>query len=290
MGHVNQWLVYHSYVGQAMRTFEDPAPRYGQDPFLIIIPSGARLLIQSEDESRITLQDWDRPGADKKVVYSPKNEFQIWSPELHFINEDWYILYSSSDGHNACHRSQILKSLCPQKTPLGPYINLGPLSPIWSIDMTYCKIDGLQYVVWSGWENNGDEFPQNLYIASMYSPTNLGPRHLLAKPEFPHEGQILEGPQFCAETQRLYYSANSSWTLDYCTSYLQLIGPDPLQYSHWEKHNLPVAVNTGHAQPLGNNQFICHTKLSAMPGWADRTIEIGAFPDAKHLPETRDLL
>lgn len=251
-----------------MRTFEDEPPLYGQDPHLTILDTGARLLIQSEDESRIIISDYDRPGT-RKVVWDPKgDEHQIWAPELHLVNGIWIILYSSSDGNNATHRNKALHSILP----LGPYFPTQTTGPdIWAIDSTVFMHNWRYYVAWSGWRNNGDEFPQHLYIAEWGSRD----RQILASPRLDWEGQLLEGPQWCPETQRLYYSANASWSQDYATGFLQLKSPehDPLNPGAWKKHPDPIAKNFGHAQPLGNNRFIGHTKLSPFPGWSDRVIE-----------------
>lgn len=256
-----------------MRTFRDSRPRFGQDPFLYTLHTGARLLIQSEDDRRIKIYDWDRPEAPGITVWESRDEQEVWAPELHYIDNNFYIYYSFSDGDNRNHRNHVLVSTT--HNPLGPYHRIGRIGEdIWGIDLTVAYINGQHYAVWSGWPHNYAEFPQNLYIAPMYSPTELGERILLAIPERQYEGEILEGPQFCNETNNLYYSANKSWETSYCTGLLQLCGDNPLNPSHWAKFPIPTHTNFGHAQPIGNGELIGHTKLSPLPGWSDRAIEI----------------
>lgn len=257
-----------------MNTFQDPRPRFGQDPFLVTLRTGARLFIESEDEKRIVISDYDRPDAPKKVVWDNPAEFQVWSPELHEINGVWTILYSASDGDNRNHRNKAIRSILP----LGPYspgTATGP-SDQWGIDATVFRYDWKLYTVWSGWPHPYAEFPQNLYIAPYLSDE----RTLLAAPLLDWEGEILEGPQWVNDEyygRGLFYSANASWTIDYATGFLEFFGDDPLNPEHWARDIKPKAKNFGHAQYLGNNQFIYHKKLSTMPGWTDRVIEEGCI-------------
>lgn len=242
-------------------SFKDTKPLYGQDPYLYTLETGARLLIQSEDEQRIVISDYDRPGT-RKVVWEPKDEHQIWAPELHLINGVWLILYTSSDGNNHNHRNKALYSILP----LGPYFPCRATGPdIWGIDQTIFLYNWKYYCIWSGWENNGDEFPQHLYIAPYLSEERIK----ISSPTEPWESDIVEGPQY--HNGILYYSANASWEQSYSTGRLFLTG-HPLDPDAWRKDPEPLFTNFGHAQPLGDNTFIGHTKLSPMPGWTDRVI------------------
>lgn len=248
-----------------MKWYEDIRPMYGQDPYLFTINQDWQVLIQSEDEKRIVISNWKRPDI-RTVVWDHPDECQVWAPEIHKNGDFYYILYSYSDGENHSHRNHVLVGT----SLYGPYQRFRWGPDIWGIDATLFSLNNILYAAWSGWEANGDEFPQHLYIARWDSPEH---RIKIASPEREWEGNILEGPQFCAETQRLYYSANCSWKTDYSTGFLQLCGA-PLDPNDWAKYPIPVAQNFGHAQPIGNDQFIGHTKLSPLEGWQDRAIEI----------------
>lgn len=260
-----------------MNPFNDRRPTYGQDPHVTMVGS-VPLLIESVEEERITistlasLQDPQR--ITTVVVWDHAAERQVWAPELHYINGLWYIYYSYSNGNNETHRTYVLQA--PHF--MGPYVSLGRIGPdVWGIDMTkFDWWDGGSYAVWSGWENNGDEFPQNLYIARMYSPWQIGERFRLSVPELDWEksiSPILEGPQAWVQQNRLsiLYSGNASWKQEYSTGMLTLVGANPLNAGDWEKRSVPLFSNAGHGC-IVDNYFIYHRKISPFPGWSDREI------------------
>lgn len=259
-----------------MNTFKDERPFLGQDPFILLY-NQEWLLVESVEEKRITISILPYITQPKRtkttVVWEHPSELQVWAPELHNINGLWYIFYAASDGDNSTHRNFVLESV----DPFGPYFYLGPVGPdIWGIDLTVFKWYGTNYAVWSGWEKNGDQFPQHLYIAEMESPTCLGPRIKLASPKFHWEksqAPILEGPQIAKVSGRtfLLYSANASWTKSYATGIMELTGTYPLNPEHWTRHKEPIIDNAGHGMIIGNH-FICHRKMSNFPGWNDREI------------------
>lgn len=251
---------------------------YGQDPFVTMV-DGIPLLCESVEEERITISPLDSLQSpqrmDSIVVWDDAFERQVWAPELHYINGLWYIYYTASNGDNKDHRPYILQS--PHY--FGPYIKLGRVGPdVWGIDMTqFLWWDGNRYAVWSGWENNGDEFPQNLYIAQMYSPWEIGKRIRLSVPELDWEmsiAPILEGPQVWIRdgTMSILYSGNASWKQEYSIGSLTLVGRrNLLNPEDWVKRTEPLLSNAGHGCVI-ENYFIYHRKMSAFPGWTDREI------------------
>ena len=116
------------------------------------------------------------------------NETNIWAPELHHIGPHWYIYYAGGqrhpNGQDAPFTTQhagVLES--DADDPQGAYTDRGMLytgddvagtsNNVWAIDLTVHTINGQQYAVWSGWDQNNpttDKIPQNLYIARMSSP------------------------------------------------------------------------------------------------------------------------
>ncbi len=188
--------------------------------------------------------------------------------------------------------------------PQGPYRFVGKIAPEtdrWAIDGTVGMINGHPHFVWSGWEGETD-IRQDLYIAVMTSPTTLaGDRAVLSVPELPWEllgpewadkdvpGGINEGPQFLVrdETIHLIYSANGSWTDDYCLGRLTFRGGDPLRRESWEKHDAPVFSLTddvfgpGHACFVSTIEgeedwIVYHAAKSKGSGW-DRSVRTQRF-------------
>lgn len=267
-----------------MSLYPDTSPIYGQDPFLFQYDDKL-MLIESFNERQILLREFVTPRKAGRTIWSSAAEHQVWAPEIYRIKDRYYIYYASGDGTNYSIRPYVLES--SRDDPYSPYIQYGPLTQTWGIDMTtfYHEPTRQRYAVWSGWENNGDGFPQNLYIAKMYSPTELGPRHLLARPTLKWEqtlAPILEGPQAFQQNNTLYlfYAANASWSQEYSTGLLRLTGKNPLNAKDWKKTEKPLFTNAGHGHPHPEDPslFICHRKLSPFPGWTDREITILPLP------------
>lgn len=260
-----------------MNTFKDTPPLLGQDPHITKYQDNL-LLIESQDEERIVLsylgENNQRVGT--KLIWSRVGHHQVWAPELHQIDGFWYVYFTSSDGNNCNHQTMVLGA---GLNPFGPYHFVQTIGPdIWGIDMTVFRWNGKRYAVWSGWRNHGEEFPQCLYIAPMISPVEIGDRVMLSSPVFDWELSIAavnEGPQAFTDNGKLYllYAANASWTTEYSTGLLELVGEDPLDPSNWIKCPWPLKINAGHGMIL-DGSFYYHSKMSSMPGWQDREIKM----------------
>lgn len=179
---------------------------------------------------------------------------ELWAPELHFLDGNWWIYVACDDGHNENHRMYVLGNY--SYDPMTPYTLLGKISDPtdkWAIDGTVLHHNNCRYFVWSGWEGN-ENVAQNLYIAKMKTPYELASKRvLLSRPEQSWEQIggtgtpdglpfINEGPfgfTFDSDTY-LAYSASGSWCAGYCVAYLKLIGDDPLVPNNWQKCSEPI--------------------------------------------------
>lgn len=257
--------------------FEDHRPLKGQDPHLTNW-GGHLLLCESIDDRQIAISTLDSLQSpqriDTQIVWSREDEFEVWAPELHQIDGLWYIYYSFSDGNNRSHRTHVIGA---GHSPFGPYHFRERVGPdVWGIDMTTFVYNGWRYAAWSGWERNNDDFPQELYIAQMNSPVDVGNRIKISHPRYPWERSveaINEAPQAYIHPEgqlSLFFSANASWTVNYATGLLMLDG-DPLDPNDWSKLPYPLATNVGHGHAF-EDQFIYHRKMSFLPGWQDREV------------------
>lgn len=222
---------------------------------------------------------------------------EVWAPELHYLDDRWYIYFAASDGRNENHLAYVLQS--KTNDPLGDYELHGPFatgegadgrSPnIWAIDMTVLQLSGRRYAVWSGWDQPGSD-QQYLYIAPMKSPVELaGPRVRLCdnddylweriEPDESKRG-LHEGPQiFQAKgSTAIVYSCGASWLPTYKLGLLELIGEDPLLPQSWKKRAQPVFESTESTYGVGHSCFvkslddqqwwhIFHAKRDRDPGW-----------------------
>lgn len=276
----------------------------GADPWVTRDPvSGDYLWCFSHGNRGISLsrsQSLTRIGRQQIVWQAPQSgpfSREIWAPELHFLDDRWYIYFAASDGRNENHQAYVLQSASAD--PFSAWTLHGPLRtgqradadspPIWAIDMTVLQLRGRRYAVWSGWDAPGTD-RQFLYIAEMASPTRLKSDRVLlcsnadyvwerTEPGTQHRG-LNEGPQVFQQRDRtwLVYSCGASWLPTYKLGLLELIGNDPLNPDSWRKHPEPVFQGTDHTCGVGHSCWvpsrdgqqlwhIFHAKRDQNPAW-----------------------
>lgn len=275
------------YGRQAMTFLQDKRPFFGQDPHVVPFEDGYLLVQSAYNDRRIVIKSLtsldDMRSGQSQTVWMDAGQKQVWAPELHNLDDKWYIYYSSSDGDNASHRTYVIEA----DHPMGPYHQLGkvadPDNDFWSIDTTIFEHSGQRYAAWSGWSTEFAGFPQHLYLAELLSPNRIGTRSCLSSPHFNWERSIqpiLEGPQVIKNenTGKLFvtYSANASWTNEYAVGLLEYVGGPILSQDSWAKHPQPILKGGGHGCFVGDF-FIYHRKLSTTQGWADREITFLPF-------------
>ncbi len=310
-----------SAQGQALSSDQDSSGYFtnpvgkGADPWVIKDGNSYYSIFSvnhPKDGNFITISSspaLSRIGLRKKVWTAPADAWNskcLWAPELHRINNKWYIYYTAgkSGPPYIFQRSGVLEST--GSDPQGEYRDRGLLKTgndpddqsktIWAIDLTVTEINKALYAVWSGWEKNSDtdKTSQHLYIAKMDNPWTISSdRVKISSPEEPWETggplNLNEGPQFLKNGKEVFiiYSTRESWTPEYRLGQLHLkAGADPLIASSWVKTG-PVfqgddkVLGTGHASfttsPDGKEHWIFyHSKISAEPGW-NRDLRLQQF-------------
>lgn len=290
-------------------TFRNPITESGADPFVVRFENGYYYVYSADGGVFVSRADnIHHLRQDGKCIFRPEEgkpySRELWAPEIHFIDGDWYCYVAADDGVNANHHMYVLKST--DGRPDGVYAMVGMLddgSGCWAIDGTVMPCGGKLYFVWSGWESR-ENTHQNLYIAPMKSPTELaGARVLLSRPEYDWEkrgsgptksGKCLptvnEGPQILEKdgTVHVIYSAAGSWCRHYCLGMLTLRGGDPLNPADWVKCKEPVFVESegthgpGHCSFVkakdGKTDFIIyHARRDAKGGWVGRGMRAQPF-------------
>ncbi len=187
---------------------------------------------------------------------------QVWAPELHRLDNTWYLYFAASDGDNANHRMFVAQRNADD--PLAAFSFVGKLAPTvdrWAIDGTVLELNGNRYFVWSGWQGFTDG-QQDLYIARMSSPTTLtGDRVRIATPDNSWERNglpINEGPTVLQKdgTTHLIYSGSGYWTKEYALGRLTLVGADPMPQSSWSKSPAPVFAQGNGVTGVGHASFV----------------------------------
>lgn len=290
-------------------TFRNPIAESGADPFVVRFEDGYYYVYSADGGVFVSRADnIHHLRQDGKCIFRPEEgkpySRELWAPEIHFIDGDWYCYVAADDGVNANHHMYVLKST--DGRPDGVYAMVGMLddgSGCWAIDGTVMPCGGKLYFVWSGWESR-ENTHQNLYIAPMKSPTELaGARVLISRPEYDWEkrgsgptksGKCLptvnEGPQILEKdgTVHVIYSAAGSWCRHYCLGMLTLRGGDPLNPADWVKCKEPVFVESegthgpGHCSFVkakdGKTDFIIyHARRDAKGGWVGRGMRAQPF-------------
>lgn len=206
-----------------------------------------------------------------KTVFTPPtgmaNSANIWAPEIHFLDNKWYIYYTAGSGPDETQRTWVLENSSDDPTT-GTWTDKGRIysanADFWAIDGTVFEYNSAKYFLWSG-RPGASVQNQNIYIAKMINPWTLEPdATLLTKPELSWElngGPVNEGPEILKNASGklfLVYSASGCWTDDYALGMLTLkAGEDPLIASSWTKSVTPVFSKepANNAYAPGHNAF-----------------------------------
>ncbi|RYY10034.1 MAG: glycosyl hydrolase family 43, partial [Chitinophagaceae bacterium] len=272
-------FVCNGVYGQ-VDTFSNPLLPAGADPWSIYHngfyyythTAGNRIVIWK------TKNLADLKTAPKKTIWTPPAgtmySKQIWAPEIHFINQKWYVYFAADDGRNENHRMYVLENA--SNDPLeGEWIFKGKVSDDtdkWAIDGSVFEYKKQMYMVWSGWESdqNGE---QDIYIAKLKNPWTIdGKRTRIGRPIYdweqhgdlndannPRHVNVNEGPQMLKNKNKVFiiFSASGCWTEYYSLGMLELKGKNLLDSTSWVKHKEPlfVASEKNGVYAPGHNSF-----------------------------------
>lgn len=294
--------------------FQNPLIQFGQDPsavyedgYYYLVQSTAGQLTIAKSETITGLGQ----AAPVTVFVAPTGEaysYDLWAPELQYIDGEWYIYVAATDapGNNPSHRMYVLQA--DTDDPQGTWTVKGKVTDPtdkWAIDGVVFEYDDQLYTVWSGWETDQGDFPQNLYIAEMSDPLTISSeRYLLSEPDQAWERTVAalqEGPQpfINGDQLSIVYSADASWMPAYKLGVLVFDGGDPLDAENWKKVGPILEQDTeegifgpGHnsspvVSPDGTEfWFLYHAKMNSASGWGDRAIQAAAFTwDSEGVPQ-----
>jgi GH43 family beta-xylosidase len=168
---------------------------------------------------------------------------EVWAPEIVTDGGRYYIYFTSGTG--AAHRMFVISSASPDSGYTAES-QLALPDGKWAIDGTMFTFSGQRWFVWSGWAGDTN-VEQNLYIARMSSPTTpTGARYIISQPRESWERVvgnpfINEAPEAIRDPNgqlHIVYSANGSWSDQYCLADLRLrSGGDPTYVWDWYKSN-----------------------------------------------------
>jgi len=119
---------------------------------------------------------WSAPSAPAS------NQAEVWAPELHYINNNWYIYYAADDGTNDDHRLFVLQA-SNSAQPTGTYVEgttglahgqLNESLGVWAIDPdVFHAADGNLYITFSCTNYPTASYSQRICIAPMSGPLTI---------------------------------------------------------------------------------------------------------------------
>lgn len=207
----------------------------------------------------------DVAAGESRVVYEAGDKLEnFWAPELHRLDNKWYVYFAANPFDSEIHRMYVLVN--PNEDPFeGEWecMEMAGMDDKFAIDGTVLELDSGRYFIWSGWEGY-ENVQQNLYLAEMVSPAEVKEEKiLLSQPEYEWEMHgnplVNEGPQVVVSnnTVNLVYSASGSWTDDYCLGLLTASAEASLKEpSAWTKETQPVFSRTDEIYGPGHNGFV----------------------------------
>ncbi|WP_214835572.1 glycoside hydrolase family 43 protein [Exiguobacterium sp. s36] len=286
-------------------TFRNPILPDGAEPFLYE-HDGSYVYTQTTG-SNVTLWRTDAPTelatAESKVIWQPtKGERDIWAPEIHFVNDRWYVYYAAVMPGEV-HKMYVLESATAD--PFSDYTEKGVIedpSGKWAIDGTILKNGDELYYVWSGWEGDVN-VSQYLYIAEMSDPMTISSERVeLSRPTYDWESlgappSINEGPQILMKEDQIHivYSASGSWTDFYQLGLLSAPSDaDLMDPNAWTKQEEPVFSSSedvfgpGHASFVtspddSEDWIVYHAARAEGSGWT-RNVRMQPFTWKDNVP------
>lgn len=285
---------------EQVKTFRNPIQGFGADPWMIQ-HDGKYYYAESDGGHRIfvkeskTITKLGRARSRKVMDASVKGSeprFGICGPHLNLIRGKWYIYFCAQTKPAkmwSAQRMWVLRSTTA--SPYGPYEDMGEVldskDKEWAIDgAVLTRANGDLYFIWSGIKNLKNQH-QSIWIARMRSPIRVDRKTIteISRPTFPWECSvrpIQEGPRplFVDKNGKtiVMYSANASWTDEYCLGSLTNTSGDFLNPAAWEKSRKPLFYKTstifgpGGASyvksPDGTEDWIIyHTARKKGSGW-----------------------
>jgi GH43 family beta-xylosidase len=168
---------------------------------------------------------------------------EVWAPEIVVDGTRYYVYFSAGSG--TAHRMFAISSASPDSGYTAE-TQLALPDNKWAIDGNMFTFGGQRWFVWSGWAGDTN-VEQNLYIARMSGPTTpTGARYIISQPRESWERvvgnpYINEAPAAIKDPNgqlHIVYSANGSWSDQYCLADLRLrSGGDPTYVWDWYKSN-----------------------------------------------------
>jgi GH43 family beta-xylosidase len=279
-------------------TFANPLRQHVSDPYVVQY-GGDYYLTSTDGCDAGYLCVWRSPtitglatAAKYDVFHIPagqSNSYEVWAPEIHYVQGHFYIYYTAAAANGASHRLFVLQAVGGD--PAGPYVEadtgyphgqLHESSDLWAIDPTvFAGTDGRLYIAWSGWPTSAGG-QQDIYLAPMSDPLHIsGNRVQISAPTRPWETVDLpddpgsgtvghfpvdEGPVAFQHGGRTYitFSASFCGTRSYAVGLLTNTDGNLLNAPSWTKTG---PIFKYHGNVVGSASFAPVTSPDGTEDW-----------------------
>uniref|UniRef100_D8PNG6 Glycoside hydrolase family 43 protein n=1 Tax=Schizophyllum commune (strain H4-8 / FGSC 9210) TaxID=578458 RepID=D8PNG6_SCHCM len=274
----------------------DPWITYFNDSYYFITSEGTENVSIYKSN---TLDDFHNSEAVVVWTFGNPDLGDVWAPELHRIDDQWYIYCALPDGpDDADRRMHVLKGSDPND-PLQPFEEIGKIGTPdenYAIDGTVLQnYNGKNYFIWSGKESPETGTVQYIYIAEMDSPSSvIGERVTIHSPynldgskkewQWASNGYgVNEGPEVLQRGDNTYvvFSTCGSWDPCYNLAIMGLNGTDldPLNPDSWWANDEAPVMQSSDA---GDNFIVYHGwGANDSAGWGSRTARAERFTFAE---------
>ena len=253
-------------------TFTNPILEEGPDPWVLRHTDGYYYLtytLRDRIELRRSESLTGLSSAEPKVIWKPvqggRFSFFLWAPELHRLDDKWYIYYTANDGGgDDTRRICVLQQTAEDPMEDGWEFKGEINTALPGLDGTVLQHRGVRYFFYSGYGHFPD-YGSAIYGVRMANPWTLqGPETLITAPTASWEKQggmaINEGPVFLKRSGSIHlvFSASATWSDDYCLGIVSIDeNQDVLDASAWEKYPGPVFVKSQDNRVFapGHNSF-----------------------------------
>lgn len=249
------FVCLHASLGQKGETFTNPILEDGADPYALLHQDGYYYFMATRG-NRLDLWRTDDltklESVEPKSIWFPPdngpNSCCIWAPEIHYINQKWYVYYTTSDAADeGDHSRHVFVLENSNENPLmGDWMDRGQVNTKYSgIDGSVFQYKGNLYFLYSPYVGNHSD----VAIATMKNPWTLDDNEqILAAPKYDWEKtgerSILEGPMFLEGPKDevfIVYSGGACWDDNYSLGLLAARkSADLLSPQSWKR--FPKAV------------------------------------------------
>ncbi|GIO37647.1 glycosyl hydrolase [Paenibacillus antibioticophila] len=237
------------------KSFQNPILPNGADPWMIKHTDDSYYLavtLGNRIDLRRSSSMTGLAEAEPVTIWTPEPEGpysrNLWAPELHYIEDCWYIYYTANDGGGDDTRRVCVLQLQGEDPLTDEWVFRGAVNTAHAgLDGTVLPHRGELYFFYSGYGHFPD-YGSAIYAAKMVNPWTLtGTDVLISAPTEAWEKQggmaINEGPVFLRRNEKIFliFSASATWSDDYCLGMTSISeNADLLDASAWEKHRGPV--------------------------------------------------